>query len=253
LGVARLDNFGGRSMLANLLPHASCAQVADAARTPAEASIVERHCRDDVPARGAADQLWGRDGLIAEIEREAVVGIDPGPYGETARAHGSVALGRLAHRLALAHPQVALAAMASNLRLYLGVSPPEQWSIRQLVHVDDACERLVADYLRVSKQEYVDHYARAAGETLVKIVDVVARGYSDLLEALTLLALVVLSVLVPRYARSRPEALLMTGLALLYLVGVTLASYYDARVYFVLTLLCSVAAPLSLHGRDAPA
>ncbi len=236
LGTYSLDNFGGRSMLATIAPGASCEELLESCGEACAGREVSGLCRDDQLATHGSVLLWTRGSPISEIARK-VAGTDPVATNRLLR--------RMALRLALRHPEQVGRAIAQYLREHASRLDTSQVTVRQRVSVGGGCDRLVRDFFRMEPDDYLRRWEEAQGPWVDRI-DGVARVVTRLTNVLSLVALAAVLIARPRWLVLGSEPLMLSAMTFVYGASVMIGSPYDARIAWVLDLLCVLTAVVAL-------
>lgn len=238
LGIASIENFGGRSALSNILPYLSCEKILSISQSREEEDAVKRFCDDEEIKSSSPDALrWNESSTMNMMESVLV-----SHYAEThgihsynfqqERAMGNRFLMKWFLRSIWKYPESAVLAMKDAI---IGgyISDPLKGNalVLQPPHLGRGCDRLVSrlffldpnTYMKMWEQNKINNYE------VLNLIGRLEFFIATATHILVLLTFCLLPICFIRRKSFNAESFFLYVISLIYLILFSLGNGYDAR------------------------
>lgn len=239
LGIARLENFGGRSSLANILPHVSCEQLLSVATTDIERDSITKNCNDsEMNKIKPVQQLWNGKSPMNKMSSEIIYDND------------KIKINQLFQKWLIAiifkYPMTVFYTVENTMvNGYLGEIISDQILIKQHIQMGTGCEQFAPRILNMDLKNYEKGWSLHQQNNKFSI-NLISFMQLNIGKITNWIIAILFLILIPFYAIYKKiissEFIFLYMISAVYVFIISLGSYFDSRYYIIFNYLILLSA-----------
>jgi hypothetical protein len=238
LGIASIENFGGRSAFSHLLPHLSCEKILSISQSPEEEDTVKRFCNDEEIKHSSTDALRWNESSTMNMMDKALVSHYAKTHGihaytfQQEKALGNRFLMKWFLRSIWKYPESAVLAMKDAI---IGgyISDPLMGGAFVLhpPHLGRGCEKLVSRLFFLDGNTYMEMWEKNKinNYEVLNLIGRLELFIATATHILVILNFCLLPICFIRQKSFNVESIFLYLISLIYLILFSLGNGYDAR------------------------
>jgi hypothetical protein len=228
VGKISVENFGGRSAFAVMLPYLSCDKLLAISETDEEKTAIMQYCDDTEILFFSSDELrWIESSTMNRMERALV---------DNDRVRGNELFRRWFFRSLLRYPEAAFRVIRDNvLKEHILRPVSNQMSVINEPNLVDGCETLVREVFRLEPIDYLKLWKENKRDKsfALSLIFRLELWITRLANTIALLVFVCIPFLIVWRRICNMKLLFLYSIGLIYFIIVALVGTYDTRFYII--------------------